>query len=203
MSQSVELKYSRVAAWQSAVRLDLLNATLDLVFSSSDKVEAEKREWFSTIKGQPWYWQEESTYFEPYGIRYLGELAERHAEKFGPDKPVLRAVVLAIGFAQPVCTDAMFIGEQFRDFMRRLKSEAEDDSYLQCAIYLLEPGMREKISDWLVVHSYGDAAELIFALNVLRDDTDAYGKMRPQLVSLLGCKRTMPVYGNAGIFAAF
>lgn len=196
-----DLGYERIAAWQTDVRMDLLCAALELVWESSECATDEKTAWHWRITRRPWYQPINSAdYFGARGIRYLGELLERHAEKFGDEKPIYRAVALALGYAQPMITEAMFAVGQYRAFMRRLRKDAAGDLYLQCALYLIEPDRRGELSSALFARAYTSAAEIIFVLEILQED--AYAALRQQLLTALGGTRVMPVYGNAGIYGA-
>lgn len=190
--------FERLAAWREALNLDLLNAAAHLVTSavmSSSATETLRR-----LRAQRWYARTEATdFFAPTGIRYMGELLERFQEKFGEEPAHYRAVALALAFTLPCAEDSMFVGNQRRTFMKRLRKDAEKDLYLLCALYLLEPEKQKEIVEKIVSQKHMDAAALIFALTILPADT--FPRLRSQLIHLLGPARTLPVIGNSGLFA--
>lgn len=193
-------QFERFAAWQEAINLDLLNAAINLVLSSSmcsDDVAALTK----ALKGQPWFNAKSAqSYFSSLGIRYMGELLERHAEKFGAERRHYRAVALALALSLPCAEHSMFVGNQRQTFLKRLQEDAGDDLYLLLALYLLEPAKQTELLERILSSSSPDAAALLFALPFLPADT--FTKLRPQFGSLLGKGRALCVFGNSGIYAA-
>lgn len=190
--------FERLAAWREAINLDLLNAAAHLVTSavmSSSATETLRR-----LQAQRWYARTDATdFFAPTGLRYMGELLERFQEKFGEEPAHYRAVALALAFTLPCAEDSMFVGNQRRAFMKRLRKDAEKDLYLLCALYLLEPEKQKEFVEKIVAQKHTDAAALIFALTIL--PADAFPRLRSQLIQLLGPARTLSVIGNSGLFS--
>lgn len=195
MSESFE----RLAAWRESINLDLMNAAIHLVVSSSmrsDSVTELMRE----LRCQPWYERADApAYFAPVEIRYMGELLERYAEKYGNERKHYRAVALALAFSLPCAEDSMFVGNQRRAFMKRLEKDAKNDLYLQIALYLLEPAQQAAIQEQILGQQHTDAAALLFALTVF--PSEAVQKLRPQFIRLLGKERMLSVFGNSGLYA--
>ena len=109
-------------------------------------------------------WQVEtdvSGYFEPYHLRYPGEVLERFEEKLGNDVRVLRALALALGNTCAIQSDNMFVGNQRGAFLQKLRRSAGEDVYLQGALYLLETdaaqrhALLEKLAERECMRKYG------------------------------------------------
>ena len=129
--------YERLAAWREAINLDLMNAGIHRVLSSTMRTDA-RTEVIRSLRKQPWYHSADSAaYFAPAEIRYMGELLERFAEKYGDEPEHFRAVALALAMSIPCAEEGMFVGNQRRVFMKRLQKEAQNDLYLLAALYLL------------------------------------------------------------------
>lgn len=192
--------YERLAAWREAINLDLMNAGIHLVLSSTMRTDA-RTEVIRSLRKQPWYHSADSAaYFAPAEIRYMGELLERFAEKYGDEPQHFRAVALALAMSIPCAEEGMFIGNQRRVFMKRLQKDAQNDLYLLAALYLLEPSQQSSIESEFLTRQHTDTAALLFALTIL--PSDAFSHLRTQFIRLLGKGRTLPVYGNCGVYAA-
>ena len=192
--------YERLAAWREAINLDLMNAGIHLVLSSTMRTDA-RTEVIRSLRKQPWYHSADSAaYFAPAEIRYMGELLERFAEKYGDEPEHFRAVALALAMSIPCAEEGMFVGNQRRVFMKRLQKEAQNDLYLFAALYLLEPSQQNGIESQFLTRQHTDAAALLFALTIL--PSDAFSQLRTQFIRLLGKGRTLPVHGNCGLYAA-
>lgn len=197
MNQELE----RLAAWREAVHLELLSAAVEMIVSSTGNAEAS-RDLTRKLQRQPWHEDMDYTsFFEPVGLRYPGELLERYREKYGEERRHYRAVALALAFALPCVEDGMFIGSQRRNFMKQLQKDAKDDLYLQCALYQLEPSEQKALYERIMAKKHIDAAALLFALWFLPED--AFRRMSGQLDELLFQRRSLPLYGNSGVYAAF
>lgn len=195
----------RFEAYQTQVNIPLFNAAVHLAISTTD---ASKQLPALNARLQSAIWYEPADaqdYFEPYGIRYFGELLERYAEKVGDALPNLRAVALALAWTDPVLTNAMFVGSQRNDFMRTVLAR-RDDVYLAGALYIMATGSaeREERRERLLQRNYKQTEEILFALSALDDcREEAFSKLRQQLAGLLGAGRTIPVEGNTGLLGWF
>lgn len=140
---------------------------------------------------------------EKYNFLYLGELLERYEERFGMPLPDLRAIALALGFTNGLLTKEMFVGSQKRDFVEKIKKQADKDIYLTGALYLLgedAPGHERA----LLGTEYTATEELIFAMSIFHPDFQSHFQhFKQQLLRLLGKGRTIPVIGNLLLFSWF
>ncbi len=197
MNQEIE----RFAAWRDAVHLELLNAAVQLVISAATNAENTK-DLKRHLRSQPWYESvDAAAFFAPTGLRYMGELLERYREKYGEERKHYRAVALALAIALPCVEDSMFVGSQRRDFMKQLQRDVEDDLYLQCAMYLLDPAGQKERYERIVRQTHADAAALLFSLWFL--PKEAFGRLNSELSRLLVKEHKLPVHGNSGMYAAF
>lgn len=142
-----------------------------------------------------------SRFQEKYGFLYLGELLERYEERFGMSEVDQRAIALALGYTRDIATKEMFVGNQRADFIQAVERAAQGDIYLAGALYLLHEGGSEgpAYEKQLTEHQYTRTEELIFAMSLF-DPERALELFKPQLPSLLGGERTIPVMGNTRIF---
>ena len=124
--------------YQRAIDLELYHAFAELVVQTSQD-DTARRTYRQTRAMQIWQVETDvSGYFEPYHLRYPGEVLERFEEKLGNDVRVLRALALALGNTCAIQSDNMFVGNQRGAFLQKLRRSAGEDVYLQGALYLLE-----------------------------------------------------------------
>lgn len=195
----------RFESCRTQVNIELFNAAIQLAISNAGaskqlsvlNLQLENVIWYERFNSQD--------YFEPYGIRYFGELLERYVEKVGDSLPNFRAVALALAWSGPILTDAMFVGSQREDFMKTVQSASTSDIYLTGALYLmaLEDIEKERQRERLLRRNYKRTEEILFALCALDDCAEAFSLLRPQLVFLLGAGRTLSIEGNTGLLAWF
>ena len=151
--------------------------------------------WYTTPKG--------GGIQEKYGFRYFGELLERYEERFGSDIADIRAITLALAYSKSMHTDEMFVGSQKKDFLRRVTTLSESDIYLKGALFLLNQDTAEsqhvsQLPSGLLLHNQTE--ELIFVISLFDDFEQAFNAFKPQLIELIGKKRSTGVSGNTGIF---
>lgn len=147
--------------------------------------------------------QEPAPIQEKYSFLYLGELLERYEERFGMPLPDLRAISLALGFTNGLLTKEMFVGSQKKDFMEKIKKQADKDIYLTGALYLLGKDVPSH-ERALLGMEYTITKELIFAVSIFHPDfPSSFQHFKPQLLRLLGKGRTVPVIGNLLLFGWF
>lgn len=140
---------------------------------------------------------------EKYNFLYLGELLERYEERFGMPLPDLRAIALALGFTNELLTKEMFVGSQKKDFVEKIKKQADKDIYLTGALYLMgeDAPSHKRV---LLGTEYTATEELIFAMSIFHPDFQSHFQhFKPQLLRLLGKGRTIPVIGNLLLFGWF
>lgn len=202
MIQEILPAYS---AYQNVVDLTLYHAFAELIVRTAQNDEA--RITYRQLKAIQ-IWQEEqnvSGYFEPYNLRYPGEVLERFEEKLGSDLRILRALALALGYTRQIQDSTMFVGNQRNNFLQKLRRADGTDVYLQGALYLLEddaPKRRARL-DELAVREYVRTEEALFVLSLFDDPEDGYRAMRPQLIRLFGPDRTLSLEWNFGVLEWF
>ena len=136
------------------------------------------------------------------GFLYLGELLERYEERYGMPVMDLRAIALALAYAADHLMDNMFVGCQKDDFLEKVKAAATNDIFLSGALYMLD----EDTLSWekaLWDNEYTSTEELMFALSIFPDFSEAFIHFKPQLQKLLGKGRTVPVIGNTKLLDWF
>ena len=202
MIQEILPAYS---AYQNVIDLTLYHAFAELIVRTAQNDEA--RITYRQLKAIQ-IWQEEqnvSGYFEPYNLRYPGEVLERFEEKLGSDLRILRSLALALGYTRQIQDSTMFVGNQRNNFLQKLRRADGTDVYLQGALYLLEtdaPQRRARL-DELAAREYARTEEALFVLSLFDDPEDGYRAMRPQLIRLFGPDRTLSLEWNFGVLEWF
>ena len=153
-------------------------------------------------------WQVEtdvSGYFEPYHLRYPGEVLERFEEKLGDDVQVFRALALALGNTCAIQSDNMFVGNQRGAFLQKLRRSAGEDVYLQGALYLLETdaAQRHALLEKLAEREYMRTEEALFVLSLFDDTERGYEAMHTQLSRLFTQNRTLSLVYDFGVLEWF
>lgn len=191
--------------YEEEINLELYQAFSDLVVSICKDGPAVMR--FRTQQDLRIWKTDFNThgYFEPYQLRYPGEILERFAEKLGSDPRNLRALALALGHTVNIQSPEMFIGTQRVNFIQTVKRNAREDVYLQGALYLLETGEphRRELLDALTQTEYSRTEEALFVLSLMDDLEEGYRKMHGQLARLFGPERTFDLSWNAGVLEWF
>ena len=192
-------------AYQRAIDLELYHAFAELVVQTSQDNTAGRT--YRQIKARQ-IWQPESdvfSYFEPYNLRYPGEVLERFEEKLGNDVRVLRALALALGNTCAIQSDNMFVGNQRGTFIQKVRRSAREDVYLQGALYLLETdtARRHSLLDELAAKIYVRTEEALFVLSLFDDAEYGYRAMHDQLLRLLTQNRTIFPTVDFGAFEWF
>lgn len=192
-------------AYQRAIDLELYHAFAELVVKTSQDNTAGRT--YRQIKARQ-IWQPESdvfSYFEPYNLRYPGEVLERFEEKLGNDVRVLRALALALGNTCAIQSDNMFVGNQRGTFIQKVRRSAREDVYLQGALYLLETdtARRHSLLDELAAKIYVRTEEALFVLSLFDDAEYGYRAMHDQLLRLLTQNRTIFPTVDFGAFEWF
>lgn len=191
--------------YQRAIDLELYHAFAELVVQTSQDDTARRT--YRQIKARQ-IWQVEtdvSGYFEPYHLRYPGEVLERFEEKLGNDVRVLRALALALGNTCAIQSDNMFVGNQRGTFIQKVRRSAREDVYLQGALYLLETdtARRHSLLDELAAKIYVRTEEALFVLSLFDDAEYGYRAMHDQLLRLLTQNRTIFPTVDFGAFEWF
>lgn len=186
-------------AYQEKVNIELFNETIAFVAatSPSEKVTDIIQQLQQT---HLWYQRVNNVLPEKYHVRYFGELLERHEERIGNDIKDLRALALALAYCNEIIVDEMFVGNQNINFIRKVRSLADEDLYLKGSLFLLEEGGAQQIFQSIAEAEYHNTEELLFALSLFADYTLGFEHFKPQLLRLLGSGRTVSVFQNAGLF---
>lgn len=134
--------------YQRAIDLELYHAFAELVVQTSQD-DTARRTYRQTRAMQIWQVETDvSGYFEPYHLRYPGEVLERFEEKLGNDVRVLRALALALGNTCAIQSDNMFVGNQRGAFLQKLRRSAGEDVYCGGALYLLKQMRHSAMPCW-------------------------------------------------------
>ena len=130
------LPQTELKLFSGQINLVLLNDIIAFVLSTSEATYTQKR----ALSKHCIFLDQDAdggAVQAKYGFLYLGELLERYEERFGASIQDLRAIALALGYTKEITTDAMFIGSQRTDFLRKLNRMADGDLYMTGALYLL------------------------------------------------------------------
>lgn len=191
--------------YQKAIDLDLYHAFAELVVQTSQNENAGvSYRQMRTL--QIWQPQTDvSTYFEPYSLRYPGEVLERFEEKLGNDVRTLRALALALGNTCAIQSDNMFVGNQRGAFLQKLRRTAKKDVYLRGALYLLETdaAQRRAFLEELAEMVHTRIEEALFVLSLFEDAERGYQAMHDQLIRLFAQSRTLSPVNDFGVLEWF
>ncbi len=192
-------------AYQKVIDLELYHAFAELVVRTSQDDKAGMT--YRQIEAKQ-IWQpkaEMSSYFEPYNLRYPGEVLERYEEKLGSDARTFRALALALGYTCAIQSDNMFVGNQRGAFLKKLRRTAGRDVYLQGALYLLETDMAERriLLRKLAETVQTRTEEALFVLSLFDDAEQGYRTMHDQLLCLFAGNRTFFPKTDFGILEWF
>ena len=139
---------------------------------------------------------------EKYNFEYLGELLERYEERLGNKIEDIRAMALALGYGKKLIESNMIIGTQLIDFLSKIKNLAQEDIYLQGALYLYDNEKYNLYFNQLMNRKYDKTEDIVFILSVFYDTKEAIFKNhRDNIVSLLGKQKSISVIGNIGVYA--
>ena len=191
-----------IGAYQKDINIKLFNDIIAFIAKTTD-VEtrpiyrnlAENHLWYSRV--------EDENIQQQYGFRYFGELLERFEDRAGADIRDIHAIALALAYAKEMLSDDMFVGNQKRNFINKIKTMAVDDTYLKGAVYLLckDESIAETMLGELEQTEYTRTEELVFVLSLYDTFDTALEVFKPQLLNLIGKARSIAVYNNMGIFA--
>jgi hypothetical protein len=202
MSKETRSDHGGHAAYLDAVNIQLFNYVVAFVMSTSSADAADVRR--SLENRHLWYAASYSdSISEQYGFRYLGELLERYEDKAGSDIRDICAIALAMAYTTELHSSTMFVGGQKQSFIKRITRISDGDVYLKGALYLLfkkEPTGDDILAE-LTKSPYSETEALIFVMSLFDDFEHAISVFKNQLIWLLGAARTMPVFGNTGIYA--
>lgn len=193
---------TELQAYSTKINLSLLNEIVAFVL---DTAEAKPVQRAALYQASPLLYSgaSGSAIQEKYGFLYLGELLERYEARFGMTVQDLRAIALALGYTREFVTGEMFVGPQRDNFLRKVRAASEGDVYLTGALYLISEGNDGSMGreQELTAVQNGADYEPVFALSLFQDREQAFVRLRPQLLRLLGKERTMPVLGNVTVWS--
>ena len=189
------------------INIELFNDITHFILLVSDTAQADKINTMRELSDRIiWFCNTNETDFqEKYQFRYLGELLERYEERFGNNIRDLRAIALALAFTQPLLSANMFVGVQQKSFIKTIRNCAENDIYLNGALFLIDMAQKNK-SLWLSereVQSFDKTEELLFFLSLYPQVEIGYTQMKANLIQMLGTDRTIPLIHNIGIYSWF
>lgn len=189
------LPQSELKAYQDKINLPLFNDIVAFVQNTANATIAQRA---SLSRRCPFLTKQTSELQKKYGFLYLGELLERYEERFGMSILDLRAIALALGYTHDLTTEAMFVGQQRNNFLRKIRRCADGDIYLTGALYLLSEGQSGAAESGrkLVASQYDATEDLLFALSLYYDHGQTFMYFKEKLLHLLGAERTMPVLEN-------
>lgn len=99
----------------SMIDQQLLDQMKDLVRrTANENIYGRLSEWNCLLKEN----EVKSRMEEQYNLKYPGEVLERYEERCGGGKSQTMALALALAETKPVLDQAMFVGTQFKDFIR-------------------------------------------------------------------------------------
>ena len=191
--------------YQRAIDLELYHSFAELVVQTSQD-DTARRTYRQTRAMQIWQVETDvSGYFEPYHLRYPGEVLERFEEKLGNDVRVLRALALALGNTCAIQSDNMFVGNQRGAFLQKLRRSAGEDVYLQGALYLLETdaAQRHALLEKLAERECTRTEEALFVLSLFDDREHGFEVMHTQLSHLFTQNRTLSLVYDFGVLEWF
>lgn len=140
---------------------------------------------------------------EQYNLKYPGEVLERYEERCGGGKSQTMALALALAETKSVLEQAMFVGTQYTDFIRKVRQQAEEDFCLCCILYLLTDSAEEEkqLYDRIRGRAYADIQEMVFAVYVFQGRRDAWEIIKKHGEAFLGKERDYHAYENIQLYA--
>lgn len=188
--------------YEKYIDIELFNEALSFLVDTASK--NDKNNVLSEIRKKCiWIGNADySKFIEKYQFQYFGELLERYEERIGKNIETVRAIALVLGYGKNLIEPNMIIGTQLVDFINKIKSLAENDIYIQAALYLYDNTKYSDYSKHFKNEEAKSTEEIVFALSVFYERREEFFRQnRQQLVKLLGENRTISGIGNIGIFA--
>ena len=139
---------------------------------------------------------------EQYNLKYPGEVLERYEERCGGGKSQTMALALALAETKPVLDQAMFVGTQYTDFIRKVRQQAEEDFFLCCILYLLTDSAEEetRLYDRISGRAYAGIQEMVFAVYTFQSRRDAWEIIKKHGAAFMGKERDYHVYENIQLY---
>lgn len=189
---------TRFEAYENKINLMLLNEFISFISSSSEQANYD---FHRELPGEcMWYSKVNNTIPDRLGFRYPGEMLERYEERCGNDIKDLRAIALGLGYTVPIHETQMFIGGQKSDFIYRIRKLAEDDFYLQIALFYLD-GQKSEDFNKLIGKECTETEEVLLQAWLYPEPESAFDAMKEKLIKAYSTGRTVSAIHNAGLFS--
>lgn len=201
MENETTSSYQGLQFYHNQVNIGLYN---DVIAFVMDTTAADTMQVHEKLTSKHLWFREYYNYDiqERYGFRYFGELLERFEDKVGSDIRDMRAIALAMGDTKDLFTDDMFVGDQKKNFIKKIIRTSAGDIYLKSAMYLLNKDETSGAGqlEALTKATYSKTEELIFVMSLYDDFEQAFLNFKPRLIHLLGRTRTIPTAGSIDIY---
>lgn len=199
--KNTKIDYIEYEIYENAINIPLFNKIVSFIDETTNK-SGKENILLDIEKNCIWFDKVNSTDIqEEYKFEYLGELLERYEERVGNDIKDIRAISLALGYAKDLIEDNMIIGTQLVDFLNKIKNLAENDKYLQGALYLYDNNKYSNYAEGFIKNQDTKTEEIIFILSVLSNNLESvFNKKKEEIIKLIGKEKTISVIGNIGIY---
>lgn len=199
--KNTKIDYIEYEIYENAINIPLFNKIVSFIDETTNK-SGKENILLDIEKNCIWFDKVNSTDIqEEYKFEYLGELLERYEERVGNDIKDIRAISLALGYAKDLIEDNMIIGTQLVDFLNKIKNLAENDKYLQGALYLYDNNKYSNYAEGFIKNQDTKTEEIIFTLSILSNNLEsAFNKKKEEIIKLIGKEKTISVIGNIGIY---
>lgn len=183
----------------SMVDQQLLNQMKDLIIRTTDEGAYDKLLGWNCLFGAE---ASVRNMEEQYNLKYPGEVLERYEERCGGGRSQTLALALALAETKPLLGQTMFVGTQYKDFMRKVRELSKDDFCMYCILLLLTERAEEEkqLFDGIRSHVCTGIEELIFAVYVLQNTKDAWEAVKKYGSCFLGKGRKQKAYGNVRLY---
>lgn len=192
-----KIQFIENETFEKYINIDLCNDVINFILKTSENSNK-----ISSGKLQRCIWIKNKEELKNISnIKYFGELLERYEEKIGKDIRNIRAISLALGYAEEYITDNMIIGTQLVDFINKIEKMANDDIYLQGALFLYDNKKFCQYGNQLLSRKYANTEEIIFALSLFEDIETTFYSLKEQLIHLIGKGKTISAINNIKMYA--
>ena len=188
----------RFEAYEKKINITLFNEFISFVLSSSEQANYDFQ---NQLPSECiWYCKVNNIIPDKLGFRYPGEMLERYEERCGSDIRDIRAIALALGYTTQIHETQMFIGGQKSDFIYRIRKLAEDDFYLQIALYYLD-GQKSEDFNRLISKECTETEDVLLQVWLYPDPESAFDIVKEKLVKAYSTERTISAIHNAALFS--
>lgn len=200
--KNTKIDYIEYEIYENVINISLFNKIISFIDETTNK-SGKENILLDIEKNCIWFDKVNSIDIqEEYKFEYFGELLERYEERLGNDIKDIRAISLALGYAKDLIEDNMIIGTQLVDFLNKIKNLAENDKYLQGALYLYDNNKYSNYAEGFINNEDTKTEEIILILSVLSNNLESvFNKKKEEIIKLIGKEKTISVIGNIGIYA--